>query len=129
MIGDVKRGIGIRLEREKSRFRSVSRRTSLCLLLHYTCDDVPGCIPPSILLAIIAHIGCERTTTTVLLAASIVLSSAIFVGHLCNHNDLAPNYSGILMGITNTPGTIPAFILPALVGAVMEEGVSVFRNN
>nr|XP_003700318.1 PREDICTED: sialin-like [Megachile rotundata] len=81
-----------------------------------------SCIPPSICLIIIAYIGCERVGSTILLILSIVLCGAIFVGHLCNHNDLAPNYAGILMGITNTPGTISAFILPALVGALMEHG-------
>lgn len=54
---------------------------------------------------------------------SVMLGGSIFVGHLANHNDLAPNYAGILMGITNTPGTISAFILPAIVGALTEAGV------
>ncbi|KAK0080671.1 hypothetical protein PV325_013550 [Microctonus aethiopoides] len=81
-----------------------------------------SCIPPSIMLLVIAYIGCERTGTTVLLILSIVVGGAIFVGHLTNQNDLAPNYAGILMGITNTPGTISAFLLPALVGALTENG-------
>ncbi|XP_044592475.1 sialin-like [Cotesia glomerata] len=81
-----------------------------------------SCIPPSIMLIIIAYIGCDRTTSTALLIISIVISGAIFVGHLTNQNDLAPNYAGILMGITNTPGTISAFVLPALVGALTEGG-------
>ncbi|KAK2581812.1 hypothetical protein KPH14_002281 [Odynerus spinipes] len=86
-----------------------------------------SCIPPSIFLIIIMYIGCNRTTSTVLLILSIVVCGAIFVGHLCNQNDLAPNYAGILMGITNTPGTLSAFILPALVGALMEKGHSMAR--
>lgn len=86
-----------------------------------------SCIPPSILLIIIAYIGCDRLTSTVLLILSIVVCGAIFVGHLTNQNDLAPNYAGILMGITNTPGTISAFILPTLVGALMEDGHTMER--
>lgn len=77
------------------------------------------------MLIVIAYIGCERTVSTVLLILSIVISGAIFVGHLTNQNDLAPNYAGILMGITNTPGTISAFVLPALVGALTEGGVRI----
>ncbi|EFN78249.1 Sialin [Harpegnathos saltator] len=84
-------------------------------------------IPPSIFLIIIAYIGCARVTSTVLLTLSIVVCGAIFVGHLCNQNDLAPNYAGILMGITNTPGTISAFILPPIVGALVEEGHTMAR--
>ena len=60
-----------------------------------------------------------------MLTFSIIIGGAIFVGHLTNQNDLAPNYAGILMGITNTPGTISAFILPALVGALTEQGVNI----
>ncbi|XP_015436016.1 PREDICTED: putative inorganic phosphate cotransporter [Dufourea novaeangliae] len=84
-------------------------------------------VPPSIVLIVIMYIGCDRTASTVLLILSIVLCGAIFVGHLCNQNDLAPNYAGILMGITNTPGTISAFIIPALVGALMENGHTMAR--
>lgn len=98
--------------------------TDLDQLLEYSELMLSGCIPPSIMLIIIAYIGCDRTTSTALLIVSIVISGAIFVGHLTNQNDLAPNYAGILMGITNTPGTISAFILPALVGALTEGGVS-----
>ncbi|KAF7991650.1 hypothetical protein HCN44_010451 [Aphidius gifuensis] len=81
-----------------------------------------SCIPPSILMIAIAYMGCERLWTTIMLVCSIVLGGAIFVGHLINQNDLAPNYAGILMGLTNFPGTISAFVLPALVGALTENG-------
>lgn len=84
-------------------------------------------VPPSVFLIIIAYIGCDRVTSTVLLTLSIVVCGAIFVGHLCNQNDLAPNYAGILMGITNTPGTISAFILPPIVGALVAEGHTIAR--
>ncbi|XP_018045075.1 PREDICTED: putative inorganic phosphate cotransporter [Atta colombica] len=84
-------------------------------------------IPASIFLLIIAYIGCARVASTVLLTLSIVFCGAIFVGHLCNQNDLAPNYAGILMGITNTPGTISAFILPPIVGALVKEGHTMAR--
>lgn len=76
-------------------------------------------------LLIITYIGCQRELATVLLCAAIVSSGAIFVGHLANQNDLAPNYAGILMGITNTPGTIPAVLVPSLVGYLVESGVSI----
>jgi ACS family sodium-dependent inorganic phosphate cotransporter len=86
--------------------------------------SLSGTIPAAIFLLIIAYIGCARVATTVLLILSIVTSGIIFVGHLCNQNDLAPNYAGILMGITNTPGSISAFILPPIIGALVADGVS-----
>ena len=57
-----------------------------------------------------------------LLALSIMTSGMVFIGHSSNQNDLAPNYAGILVGITNTPGTIAAFINPWLV-ATMTKGI------
>ncbi|XP_031776180.1 sialin-like [Apis florea] len=81
-----------------------------------------SCVPPCIFLLIIAYIGCYRTIVVILLMLSVMFAGTSFVGFLCNHNDLAPNYAGILMGITNTPGTLPAFILPAIVGALTEDG-------
>lgn len=84
-------------------------------------------VPASVFLLVIAYIGCARVTSTVLLILSIIFSGAIFVGHLCNQNDLAPNYAGILMGLTNTPGTISAFILPPIVGALVAEGHTILR--
>ncbi|XP_011495248.1 PREDICTED: sialin-like [Ceratosolen solmsi marchali] len=81
-----------------------------------------SCLPVSAFLIVIAYIGCNRMVTVGLLCLSIVTSGAIFVGHLCNQNDLAPNFAGTLMGITNTPGTISAFLIPALVGALVETG-------
>ncbi|XP_078036899.1 putative inorganic phosphate cotransporter [Augochlora pura] len=86
-----------------------------------------SCVPTSIVLIIIMYIGCDRMATTVLLILCIILCGTIFVGHLCNQNDLAPNYAGILMGITNTPGTISAFVLPALVGVLTENGHTMAR--
>ncbi|KAJ8668252.1 hypothetical protein QAD02_009915 [Eretmocerus hayati] len=87
-----------------------------------------SCLPACVFLALIAFVfEGNRNVTVGLLCASIIFSGAIFVGHLTNQNDLAPNYAGILMGITNTPGTISAFLLPALIGALMENGDTIER--
>ena len=94
------------------------KKCSIYFLIIFT-----GCVPPCIFLLIIAYIGCYRTIVVVLLMLSVMFAGTNFLGFLCNHNDLAPNYAGILMGITNTPGTLPAFILPAIVGALTEDGV------
>jgi ACS family sodium-dependent inorganic phosphate cotransporter len=37
-----------------------------------------------------------------------------------NHMDIAPRYAGVLMGITNTAGTIPGIIGVALTGWLVE---------
>lgn len=36
----------------------------------------------------------------------------MFCGFLSNHIDIAPNYAGTLMAITNTVATLPGIIMP-----------------
>lgn len=40
-------------------------------------------------------------------------------GFACNHLDIAPQHAAVLMGITNTFGTLPGMISPLLTGAVV----------
>lgn len=48
----------------------------------------------------------------------------MFCGFLSNHIDIAPNYAGTLMAITNTAATLPGIIMPIFVGAVTHGNVS-----
>ncbi len=50
--------------------------------------------------------------------------SSMFAGVFSNHTDIAPNYAGILMGITNMAATIPGFVVPAMVGLLTHGQVS-----
>lgn len=45
-------------------------------------------------------------------------------GFLSNHIDIAPNYAGTLMAITNTAATLPGIIMPIFVGAITHGNVS-----
>ena len=38
-----------------------------------------------------------------------------------NHLDVAPQYAAILMGISNTLGTIPGIISPSITGYLVED--------
>ena len=38
-----------------------------------------------------------------------------------NHLDIAPQYAAILMGISNTLGTIPGIISPSITGYLVED--------
>lgn len=41
-------------------------------------------------------------------------------GFLVNHLDIGPRYAGVLMGITNTVGTIPGILAPAVTGVIIQ---------
>ena len=40
---------------------------------------------------------------------------AIMGGFLLSNIDLAPQFSGVLQGISNTVGTVPGFIVPTVI--------------
>ena len=45
---------------------------------------------------------------------------AMFAGVFSNHTDIAPNFAGLLMGMTNMCATVPGFLVPALVGSLTD---------
>lgn len=47
----------------------------------------------------------------------------MFSGFLSNHIDIAPNFAGTLMAITNTAATIPGIIVPIFVGRITHGNV------
>lgn len=55
----------------------------------------------------VAYSGCDRTTTVILLCIGVGSMGGVLGGVLVNLLDIAPNYAGVLMGITNCAGTIP----------------------
>lgn len=58
------------------------------------------------------------------LFSGITSIGGMFCGFLSNHIDIAPNYAGTLMAITNTAATLPGIIMPIFVGAITHGNVS-----
>ncbi|XP_025422383.1 putative inorganic phosphate cotransporter isoform X2 [Sipha flava] len=57
----------------------------------------------------------------ILLTVALSLNSGIFTGFLTNHMDLAPNFAGTLMGITNSLANITSILGPLLVGFIVTD--------
>ena len=92
-------------------------------------------------LLMLSFVGCDRTLAIVALCLGVGMNgfssagfmvSSLFVKPelkstmFCsvsqqNHQDLSPNYSGTLSGITNTAGAITSFIPPIVTGALTKE--------
>ncbi|BES93147.1 Major Facilitator Superfamily [Nesidiocoris tenuis] len=49
------------------------------------------------------------------------LNGAVYLGYLSNHLDLAPNYAGFLLGVSNALGNITSIIAPSWAGYVVED--------
>ncbi|KAG7159931.1 inorganic phosphate cotransporter-like 6 [Homarus americanus] len=75
-----------------------------------------GIYGPMICLVLVGYAGCHKDAAIALLCGAVGLNGATLSGYINSHLDIAPNFAGTLMGITNTAATIPGFLAPQLVG-------------
>ncbi|XP_049947632.1 putative inorganic phosphate cotransporter [Schistocerca serialis cubense] len=76
---------------------------------------------PGLALLILSFIELEDPTVAVaLLTLTVGLNSGIYLGFQINHIDLSPNFSGVLMGMTNGLAALTSIIAPLIVGAVVK---------
>ncbi|KAJ8943525.1 hypothetical protein NQ318_023035 [Aromia moschata] len=86
-----------------------------------------GCasIIPMICFIILCYINCQRTLAVVIMTIAIMFIGGMFCGFLSNHIDIAPNFAGTLVAITNTVATIPGIIVPVFVGKLTHTDPSI----
>lgn len=60
----------------------------------------------------------------VCIVAALALSGVSAAGFLPNHIDIAPQFAGILMGLTNTAATVPGIVSPIVTGIIVKTGSS-----
>ena len=77
----------------------------------------------------ICFTGCNQTATIVLLTLAITMQGALYSGFFTNPLDIAPNFAGTILGITNAIGTIPGWLAPLLAGAFTKEKVKGEQKN
>lgn len=63
----------------------------------------------------------EKQLAIALLTIAVGTNSAIYSGFNINHLDLAPNHSGVLMGITNGASNVCALVAPLFVQVVVTD--------
>lgn len=95
----------------------------LCLLMLSFVGNGPG--TAGIIMGIGKYIGVFRSDWNVLIFfdSGITSIGAMYCGFLINHIDIAPNYAGTLMAITNTLATLPGIILPFFIDAMTHGNV------
>lgn len=82
-------------------------------------------VVPMICFIALSYIGCMRTLAIVLMTLAVTSVGGMFSGFLSNHIDIAPNFAGTLMAITNSCATIPGIIVPIFVGKLTEADVGI----
>nr|QQY02501.1 sialin-like 2 [Cryptocotyle lingua] len=75
-------------------------------------------------LLLVGYIGCSRIGAVVIFATAIGLMGASSSGYPANAVDLAPQFSGVIISLTNTVATLPGIFGPMLVGYVTKESSS-----
>lgn len=64
----------------------------------------------------VSYVGCNRALAVVLMTIGVTCIGGMYCGFLSNHIDIAPNFAGTLVAITNCIATIPGFVVPIFVG-------------
>lgn len=71
---------------------------------------------PMVCLLGLCYVGCHHSVAVGLMALGVTCIGGMFCGFLSNHIDIAPNFAGTLMALTNTAATLPGIIVPLFVG-------------
>lgn len=69
---------------------------------------------------ILAAYVSDSTGTVVCITIAVGLGAFAWSGFAVNHLDIAPQHASVLMGITNTFGTIPGIVSPTLSGYIVQ---------
>jgi hypothetical protein len=85
-------------------------------------------IPAASLIGL-AFVGCQHEAVLALLCITVGLNGLNYCGFNANHIDIASNFSGTLMGITNMAGNFMGFLAPMAVSAIVEGHVSKYVTN
>ncbi|XP_042908489.2 putative inorganic phosphate cotransporter [Parasteatoda tepidariorum] len=77
---------------------------------------------PALCSVAIYFAGCRSILIITLLSLLFGLNGLMFSSIMVNHVDMSPNYGGTLIGITNGIATLPGFLAPLFVGAILKSG-------
>jgi ACS family sodium-dependent inorganic phosphate cotransporter len=69
----------------------------------------------------------HRVYSILFLTIGVGLGAFSLSGFAVNHLDIAPNYASILMGISNTFGSLPGIISPLLTGVIVKTSVRFYN--
>ncbi|XP_064383500.1 sialin-like [Halichondria panicea] len=75
----------------------------------------------SIFLLLCGYFGTDTLSAVLLLSVAVGSTGFSLAGFNINHLDIAPRFAGVLMGITNSAGTIPGFVGPVVAKSIAVE--------
>ncbi|XP_037947382.1 sialin-like [Teleopsis dalmanni] len=88
-------------------------RTNLRKLATFIC-----CVLKGLIVLALAYYGHNSTAAIIFLTIATMVHGAVSSGPLASIVDIAPNYAGIVLGISGMIGVLPGFISPYIVGVL-----------
>ncbi|XP_049776012.1 vesicular glutamate transporter 2-like isoform X2 [Schistocerca cancellata] len=89
--------------------------------LRKVANSIGYWIPAAALVALSFIPVDDPTAAVILLTVSVGFNSISIMGYQMNLIDIAPNFSGLMMGITGSIGTLMSVAAPLYVGAIVKE--------
>lgn len=74
------------------------------------------CIVKGLLVLALAYSGNSSLAAVIFLTLATMVHGAVSTGPLASIVDIAPNYAGVVLGISGMIGVLPGFISPIIVG-------------
>ncbi|XP_008197219.2 sialin-like isoform X1 [Tribolium castaneum] len=74
-----------------------------------------GLVGPGIFTLSAAYSGCNKTTVSVTVGSALATMSCYYAGTWANSLEIAPNYSGVIMGFANVVASLSWVILPEVM--------------
>ncbi|CAF3389237.1 unnamed protein product [Rotaria sp. Silwood1] len=81
-------------------------------------QTVIGGVGSSLFLVLVGYVGCSKVAAMFCITLAVSFIGFHSSGCQISHLDIASNYAGTLVGITNTLAAIPGIIAPYVVGAI-----------
>ena len=89
---------------------------------------IAGMFSAGVFLIGLSYMDCTQTALAVVLLVLAITTTGFFIsGYYVNHMDIAPQYAGTLMGLSNGIGAITGFVAPYIAFA-LTESVSKFER-
>ena len=79
-----------------------------------------GFVGPAVCLYLVTLVKCDATWSVVLFILAMGFNGFVYSGYNVTHVDMAPDFAGTLMGITNCLATIPGILAPYVVGVLLK---------
>ena len=74
-------------------------------------------------LVLAGYAGCDATLAVVCISVGLMFYGMNYCGFYCNNIDIAPQFAGVIFGITNTLATTSGFLAPIMVNKITEDNI------